>query len=221
MIQSPSIATGNTKHPKLERLERRRLLSGNVTVTADETMTAHLLGDNKDNQIEITANPGVGYLVTGLNGTTVNGVHAVSINTQPALKFDVSLGKGKDRVSFNGAFGTQDLNIMTGDGKDIVSLSDGTHFGDINIDTGAGDDQVILSGIHGTKNLNVSTGDGKDKVSITSAIQIDGNSVIDGGHGKNIVSGSDALNSAAVSLQHFDLPKETRAKKKHGNKKDD
>jgi hypothetical protein len=222
MIHHHSIAADAMTHAKFERLERRRLLSGNVTVTADETLAAHLIGDNKNNEIEITVNPGIGYFVTGLHGTTVNGVHAVSIATTPALKFEVSLGNGNDRVFFEGAFGTQDLNIITGNGKDVVSLSGGTHFGDINIDTGNGDDQVILSGIHGTKNLNVSTGDGKDTLSVPSPIQIDGSAKIDGGKAKNKLTGNGAINaSTTISVQHFDLPKANKATKKHGKKTDD
>lgn len=199
----------------IEPLEPRRLLAGNIVVTVDANLTTHFIGDNKNNEVEITSRPGEGYLVTGLRGTKINGSSAVLIRTTPALKFDIATGNGNDKVSFKGAFGTQDLNILTGNGKDIVSLSGGTHFGDIAIDTGNADDQIILAGIHGTKNLKIQTGNGKDTISVQSPIQIDGDVTIDGGSGKNSLTGVTALNASGVSaIDSFSSGKGNKSKGK-------
>lgn len=201
-------------HP-IESLEPRRLLAGNIVVSVDANLVAHISGDNKNNEVEITSRPGEGYVVTGLRGTKINGSPAVLIRTTPALKFDILLGNGNDKVSFKGAFGTQDLNILTGNGKDIVSLSGGTHFGDITIDTGNADDHIILNGIHGTKNLTIRTDNGKDTLAVQSPIQIDGNVTIDGGSGKNSLTGSGALNASGVSaIERFNSGKGNQAKVK-------
>ncbi len=164
----------------LEVLERRSLLSGNVTVTTDADLNARIVGDNKSNAIEITLDSGGGYRITGVDGTKVNGVAVVAIRTQSAMKFAIDMGNGNDRVSFNGTFATQLLSISTGNGNDIVSLSGTTHFGDIAIQTGNGKDSVSLGSIHGTGALSVDTGTGNDSITVAAPSHVDGDARITG-----------------------------------------
>jgi len=192
-----ALGTNRRHAPRIDSLEPRRLLSGNVTVTADADLNAQLIGDKRNNAIVITLDSSGGYLVSGVNGTTVNGVPAVVINTPSAMNFNIDLGSGNDQISFDGvtsgAFATQALTIATGKGNDIVTLSGTTHAGAINLSTGDGNDAVVLSGIHGTGDLSMLTGKGNDTVSIASTSQIDGNATLDAGKDNNELGGGASL----------------------------
>src|SRR5437867_2568423 len=80
-----------------ESLESRRLLAGNVTAADNGTLVS-ILGDNKSNQVALSLNAAMtGYVVTGLNGTTVNGAAFAFLNTSGlARNIAVSLGNGDD-----------------------------------------------------------------------------------------------------------------------------
>jgi hypothetical protein len=186
----------------IELLEFRTLLAANVIVTADSSLTAQIVGDKKNDAILITLSPSGGYLVRGLRGTTVNGSPAVTINTPSALNITIDMGRGNDRIILDGsaaaggAFSTQALSIDSGDGNDVVTLGGTTHFGDITSATGKGNDSVTLDSVDGKQGLSITTGKGNDGVTILSASQIDGNSAIDTGAGKNRLTGEASLNVA-------------------------
>src|SRR5687767_10023995 len=88
----------------MEILENRRLLAGNVLVTAPATVgdavgNLFITGDNKSNQVLIDGLDSGGYFVTGLNGTKINGSSATQFF--PSLHKRVvvaSLGNGDDYV---------------------------------------------------------------------------------------------------------------------------
>jgi hypothetical protein len=219
--------------PSIESLEFRKLLSGNVTVTADANLNAQIVGDKGNNQIVITLNSGGGYLITGLKGTKVNGSPAVSINTQSAMNITVNLGAGNDRITFDGsaasggAFATQALSVDTGKGNDIVTVSGTTHFGSVALSTGDGNDSVVLDSIHVTNDLSILTGKGNDAVAIATATQVDGNASIDAGAGKNRLSGTTSLNvtgnttiAGVSSTQEKKADKPKKAKKETKDSED-
>lgn len=160
MAQSSAFAS-------VELLERRRLMSGNVSVTTGPGLSATIVGDEKDNAFEVTLEKGVGYRISGLSKTTINGSPAVLIRTASGLSFNVDTGYGNDRVSFNGGFATQDLQISTGSGNDTVSLQGSTHFGSVSIWTSGGNDTVSLAQISVTKDLAIWTSIGNDRVSLS------------------------------------------------------
>jgi hypothetical protein len=185
----------------IEKLESRSLLSGgNVSVTVDAGLTAHLMGDNQDNNLALVLAPGIGYYIVGQHGTLINGKQAIAIQTSAALHFDIHTGNGKDTVAFSGVFATQNLSIDTGNGDDSVILSQTTHYGNVSILTGNGNDTIVLSAIHLSGNLNIDTGNGKDSITVPNPIQIDGSSTIDGGKGKNSLAGASGLSVGGSSV---------------------
>lgn len=154
---------------QLEPLEPRRLLSGNISVTTGPGLTAKIIGDNGGDAFTVTLEKGVGYRVSGVGGTKVNGIAAVDIKSASALNFTVVTGSGKDRVSFNGAFGTQNLSIYTGGGDDQVSIQGSTHFGNLVVSTSGGNDNVTLGQVTVTQNVVIWTSLGNDHVKLDNA----------------------------------------------------
>jgi hypothetical protein len=141
------------RHLSFERLEHRQLLA--VTTSLDRG-TLTITGDDAADDIAIvgTSNPGE-LIVTGRNGTVVNGVANGSTTAFPvflpaaafiqpdALK--VNLGDGNDSVTIDSAYIAGSININTADGDDTVTLAEHGEVsptGDLRIDTGAGNDVV-------------------------------------------------------------------------------
>lgn len=191
---------------KIEILERRQFLAGNVTVAINASLTATIIGDNKSNEIAVTLmSNGSGYLLTGLDGTKINGYAAVTIPTSTAYNFNISMGNGDDLVEFVGPqlgtqkLGTQNLNLSMGNGDDRVILQGTTVFGDVSIATGNGKDAVSLATTHVTQDLAISTGNGNDRVVLASDLQVDGTVSVDGGHGKNAITGVPTSTATAAA----------------------
>ena len=180
---------------KLETLESRRLLAGNVTVVGSDEFTATLTGDKKSNAIEVRLDGSDGYLIRGLKNTRINGKSELVLRSPTAVFMNVNLGKGNDAVTFIGAFNTQSVKIETGDGNDRVRTTAVSHFGDLSVSTGKGDDDVALSDVHVTGNLAIDLGRDKDQVAF-SAVQVDGNAAVRGGSGKNTLRGRTGLSVA-------------------------
>jgi hypothetical protein len=206
------------RHAWLEALESRKLLSGNVTVTADTTLTATLTGDNKPNEIAITLlSNNQGYLLTGLRGTTLNGLPAVSIPTTSAFNFNIDMGNGNDSVVFFGtSLGAQNINLATGNGRDKVVIDGPTIFGNLTIASGNGRDRISVVNAHITGNLTIGGGNGNDSVIVAPTTKVDGTSNISGGKGHNSMfkeENEDAEHNTSLSLLAFFV--EHRHKHKH------
>jgi len=173
-----------------EQLEVRVLPAGNVIATVvDGNLT--LKGDAEDNSVRIEIDGG-NVVVTGLDGTTINGAadfEAVTGSTAVAGDVVAELGKGDDQfvigddvvvegnvrvTDFLGAttLGMRsveiqgDLLVQTGRGDDAISLSDTTIGGDARIATHRGKDLVSLLQTEVTGELAIVTGRGKDGVVI-------------------------------------------------------
>jgi hypothetical protein len=161
--------SGVPMHATVERLDPRRMLSGNVTVTTGPGFTATLVGDNGGDAFDITLEKGVGYRVSGRDKTTINGQSAVLIKSASALDFTVVTGVGKDRINFNGAFGTQNLTIYSGGGDDQISIQGTTQFGNLVISASGGNDKISLGQITVTQSVVIWTSIGNDTVDLTAA----------------------------------------------------
>lgn len=212
------------RHAVLEALESRKLLAGNVVVTADTSLTATLAGDNKSNQVAITLlSNSQGYLLTGLGGTTLNGLPAVSIPTTSAFNFNIDMGNGNDSVNFFGtSLGTQSINLATGNGKDKVVIDGPTIFGNLTIASGNGKDRISVVNAHITGNLTIGGGNGNDSVIVTPTTKVDGVSNISGGKGHNAMfkeQNEDAKHN--TSLPELSFLTKHRHKHKHHQEQGD
>ena len=206
---------------RVEVLEQRRLLAGNVTVVAGENFSATITGDKKSNSIEVSLVGSDGYLIKGLSKTTINKSNELLLRTPTAANMKFLLGKGNDVVSFVGAFNTQTVSIFTGEGDDRVKISRVSHFGDLHIATERDKDSVTLDNVVVRDDLTIDTGDDKDTIAL-AAVQVGGDAKINGGRGKNTISGSSALAVAgAKSVRSLNSAKSDDDRKRDDDDNDD
>lgn len=197
---------------RLEMLEGRALLAGDVTVSLVGT-TLFIDGDASANEVEITPGASVGqYVITGLNNTIINGP---SLIVDPFDLIDVNLAGGSDTFTIRGASVNSrlviagDIDIDNADGNNTnklinVQLNDaltitkvgGTSesnleitgtliVGDTTLDTAGfdGDSKTVISGDSRIQgNLTIDNDDGEDHF-VCVASTIDGDVDIDNGDG--------------------------------------
>jgi hypothetical protein len=128
---------------RIEPLEPRRLLAGDVAATFDSGALA-LAGDAVGNQLLISAGASPGeLLITGQNGTTINGTHQQIFSG--VTDFTATLGDGDDRLELTAALENTSFSLDGGAGNDILKLS-GANLtsGDNYIYGGSGDDTITL-----------------------------------------------------------------------------
>lgn len=146
---------------QVESLERRELMAGNVTLTAQGN-DLYLTGDGYRNSIDIRAvSPGVFTIKGETIGGAVTKINGVA-NGQATIRGDlnnlyVNLGGGDDSLNVGTGNGVtlnvrQNLSISAGSGSDWVAVRDVVVGNDVAINTGTGvHDHTYLS--------NVSIGD--------------------------------------------------------------
>jgi hypothetical protein len=162
---------------KLEILEDRKLMAGNVTAGI-ESNDLWIRGDNRDNVVEIRqlANPGQ-FRVIGLSGTTINGRSQVDI-TSPTTDMHIRMNGGNDGVVI-GSFTVatrqariEDLTVDMGTGSDAffmnnVAVTDKVDDAIITMGgTENESDGVYLFDTQFNANARISTGGGNDVVSL-------------------------------------------------------
>lgn len=169
------LPTGST--PSLERLESRACMAGDVTVAVDSSMI-RILGDDVANQIQVDQVTPNLVRVTGLEGTTVNGLVAAIVPLDgKELRIDLKGGDDLLRTDdFNGQpLIVQRLKIEMGDGLDRVELDETQVLGTSDVairlarnDQAAKDvltiDDAVFNG-----NVMIVTGGGDDVVDIDDA----------------------------------------------------
>ncbi|ADD46054.1 M91 family zinc metallopeptidase [Stackebrandtia nassauensis] len=154
---------------------------------ASGELAQHDLGAGKPVQVKLP--DGSYYLTTGdkdnevkvkndQNGNLIVTVDGEDFKYDKGTKLTLNTGDGEDNVDINEHV-NNDINVSTGDGKDVVTDHDSK--GQRTISTGAGDDTVAVTGQDrnifteagddkvtaiGDKN-NVGTGDGNDDVKTT------------------------------------------------------
>jgi len=199
-----------TNRLKLEPLENRCLLAGDVTASVVGNVL-QLRGDAEANQVAISAAfDGTGtaipdsFVITGLTGTTINGL--------------AGSGGANASIVFGGVRG---IDARMGDGDDVIQLTNASIRNNVNIQTGMGNDQVWLGAFAGQTgtgtglgtivpglgsfgdftaptlstnagpvlirgNLTVNTGADDDMVA-ASDVQVNGNATVDAGAGDDQV----------------------------------
>ena len=181
-------------HNSLESLEGRRLLSGNVTAVYDTSAGALVVhGDNKSNDIQIVQSA-FGFVVTGVNGTKVNGSAAPQDVGAPTGNLICQMGNGDDSVEFADSI-ANNVSFGMDNGKDSLIVRN-VLLNDLDIDTGNGDDTVTMDLGLILGNLNVQTGNSPDSIVIGSSgfgVVVLGNATIDGGAGPDKLVGDSLL----------------------------
>lgn len=160
-----------TRKPQLESLENRALFAGDVLV-ALEGSYLRVEGDNLDNQIAITRTAVGDVVVSGQNGTLVNGRTSFRLANPSINAMDIQMQGGNDVVTLRGVAVANDLTIGLGQGNDRITapvttpVSIGANlavFGD------EGNDIVQLNGVSVGQDLYVDGGIGSLQASLVDA----------------------------------------------------
>ncbi|MGE3821022.1 MAG: hypothetical protein AB7I30_16540, partial [Isosphaeraceae bacterium] len=148
---------------EVENLERRELLSGNVTasvVDGDLVIT----GDSASNWIQVRQVSEKKFKITGIS-TTINGRSSQTFTVADDIRMNMK--GGDDTVDVRGSgssaapgasrylkiFG--DLDINTGSGHDTVIVKDVLVTDDVVIETGRGRDSVLLQTTYADDDVTV------------------------------------------------------------------
>ena len=183
---------------RLERLEDRTLLAGDVTAQFIGR-DAVLRGDAADNSIEILVDAG-NVIVRGLDGTTVNGAATdfVLVSGSDRIRDDlrIFLGAGNDRlVVGNGLMIAGRLTIWAGAGDDRVAVADATVGDDVRIFGMSGSDTISIQATTIRDDLKIRGGSGASLINVSDSI-IGDNARIHGG------SSADDIVVTGTTIRH-------------------
>jgi hypothetical protein len=150
---------------RIEALEPRRLLAGNVTVSVVGGLIT-IAGDGAANGLEIRGDPTDPRLltVTPDESTTLNG------GADPAVIQDISghvivrLRDGQDTLKIVDAGFLKDLRLDLGTGDDLVSIQRSDFHRNLSITGGDGDDRILLSSVQVRRLTGISAEGGKDTI---------------------------------------------------------
>ena len=107
--------------PTYQSLETRKLLAGDVTVSVDGS-TLNVLGDGDANQVQIIGQADGSAVVTGLDGTTINGGTTAFSAAAGLNAAQVQLEGGDDELTILGLTLDNSLTVRTGDGNDSADI---------------------------------------------------------------------------------------------------
>lgn len=173
---------------RLERLESRIMLSGNVMATLLGP-DLYLEGDDLDNDIEIqVVNDEV--VLVGENDTTINGSDANLVIGSPGADFEgniiVRLKDGNDRLVIReGVTVEKSVLVFAGSGNDSVGVDNANITGNLRVNGGTGDDALTIRD-SSVNHLRFIGGAGADVVNIEDS-QVNGRLVISTGTGNDSV----------------------------------
>lgn len=163
----------NARKLRLQSLEARECMAGNVTAVINAGILVSLTGDNSANQVSLVSN-GSGYNLAGM-GTTINGSNSVRSVNGISPNLTINMNKGDDYVLIANARIGQDLTINLGDGDDTLILQNVNIGRNAAITAGNGNDTLSIQSVDvgtnttGTNgNLNITTGAGRDSVTLVS-----------------------------------------------------
>jgi hypothetical protein len=158
-------------------LEGRQLLAGDVTVV--ENGDLFIRGDELSNQIQIIANDDGEVLISGLNGTTING-SSDAFDVEGVTDLDgargrnaafsgglrIQMNEGHDRVDVRGVELEGRSYITTGEGDDFFRFYTSTSEQEFTLLSGDGDDEMRNFQARFRGDLRAMTGDGHDEVTL-------------------------------------------------------
>lgn len=178
----------------LETLERRQVLTGNVTATISGG-SLFVTGDDAANSVELVQS-GSNLVLRGLISTTVNGATSEFVVRTGASRVQESLyvfmnggndtfsmgdgvsvrrdafvylGEGDDSFAMQGATAHRTLSVDMGNGNDSISLLHSVVSRDVSIFGGLGDKTVSISDSYLGRGLTVVTSSGNDAVLIDAS----------------------------------------------------
>jgi hypothetical protein len=152
----------------LESLEQRKLMAGDVAAAFDGTLLT-VEGDNFDNQIAITRTVVGDVVITGQNGTLVNGLPSVRYPRAQLNAMEVRMEGGNDTVALRSLQVANDLFVDMGAGNDRLTAPASTIGANMAVMGGEGNDIVQLAGVTVREDLSIDGGLGTLNASVSIA----------------------------------------------------
>jgi hypothetical protein len=166
------------------------------------SQTLQVIGTTGNDQLAFTQLATGEFIITGENGTTINGatsyqsqtgVNRVAIhlgNGADVIRFEgterittgsilIATGGGSDNVVLSAPLAVGQLQVLTSDGSDDVSVntpqSPVSSIGDFNIRLGTGGDRIKFNGPYGlsASSVRIDAGRGNDSVGVLAPIDVD------------------------------------------------
>ena len=163
-----------------QTLESRKLLAGDVTVSLDGS-TLNVLGDGEANQVEIIGLADGSAVVTGLDGTTINGGTAAFSAEADLDEVQIQLEGGDDELTISGLVLNDSLTIETDDGDDSADIQN-LNVDGIVVSGDDGNDVLEFDNVFSRRSIVIRGGDGDDTIAI-GAMAAERNGLIDTGAG--------------------------------------
>jgi hypothetical protein len=159
------------------------VLANNVRAVIEGSLLK-INGDNNANQLTISQTTGGDTVVTGRNGTTINGVPSARFRGTPLNAFEILLEGGSDNLIVRNTTIANDLFVNLGAGDDRLTVSSALSVGaNASIECAEGNDTVRVSGMAIGNDLNLDGGLGVLRADLLS---------INSNKGINIVSDESA-----------------------------
>ena len=160
-----------SRKSRLESLEQRRLMAGDVLAVLEGSLLT-IEGDNLDNQIVMTRNVTGAIVITGQDGTLVNGLTSMRFPAAQLNAVEVRMGDGNDALTLRGLVIANDINVNLGAGNDRLTsqaAAASTINGSMSVMGEGGNDVIQLAGITVREDLNIDGGTGTLNATINAA----------------------------------------------------
>ncbi|WP_158521028.1 peptidylprolyl isomerase [Fuerstiella marisgermanici] len=197
------LAARRLSSSRMERLEDRMMLAGNVTAQFIG-QNAFVSGDDAANSVEILVDGG-NLIARGTDGTTINGsADDFVLRTGSASlgrSLFVSLGGGDDALTMTGVTVNRNLTINGGSGNDLIGITESSSIGrNLWVRGGSGNDTVSLQDSTVGRNAHLSGNRGNDLL-IVSASTVGRHLTVWGGGGADdvMIDDSDVSRDARVA----------------------
>jgi len=151
-----------SSRPRLncEQLEARENPAGNVNVFISGGQL-FVIGDAFDNAVSTQQDAFGNIVVIGVNGTTVNGMSAISLGSFIPMDAIFVGGAGNDQIDVAGLFVTRQITVSGGPGNDLVQLR-GVNANFITVGMHDGNDTLIGLTVRARTGMQIDGGTGFD-----------------------------------------------------------
>lgn len=147
-------------------------MANNVGAVVEGSLLV-IAGDDAANQIVVAQNAAGDVVVTGQNGTKINGVASARFPRLALNAAEMQLGGGNDVVTLRGLQIANDLHVNLGDGADRLTIPGAASItvgGNVTIEGAGGNDIIRTEGVMVGQDLYVNGGIGTLTATLSGAV---------------------------------------------------
>jgi hypothetical protein len=147
-------------------------MANNVEARVEGSLLV-IAGDNAANQIVVARNAAGDVVVTGQNGTLINGVTSARFPRLQLNAAEIQLGGGNDVLTVRGLQIANDLYVNLGDGADRLTVPAAASIivgGNVAIEGAGGNEVIRTEGIVVGQDLFIDGGTGVLNAAVTGAV---------------------------------------------------